>query len=187
MYQFEKKIEKLCSTICQFDFKDYLHRNGRQLYGLIINVRTKKFDPLFGDPSIVFLNFVNEQYIESTAGYRVDFDKRFQTNFCVDVFLISSKLYKKSAKLIEPIVLHELAHLLIDSNNVILDIDNDSKILGQKIYNLTYKDYGMDSLHSLIYCQLLAQICKEYSRKVKKNTSAEAIIKSAMRDDIIED
>ena len=111
------RLSCLAADILDFDIDTYLANHGnRKLFGLQINKAAHNYSPLFGDPQTKL--YEGAPFIESLAGYSVDVASRLPglEGVNADVFLISDEVLDEDDLAIDTIILHELVHLLIDSD-----------------------------------------------------------------------
>lgn len=131
------------------------------------------------------LEHSNQKYFHSKAGYLVDVKTQLKTNVEADLMLLSDIVLNSNPIDIDTIIIHELVHLLIDSeqsNQIILS--ENSREIGSAIYKLT--DYPNEDFtrHTEDFCQRLSQTCITYHNKTKNFESVDQAIRSAMRFDM---
>lgn len=119
--------------------------SGRQFWGLSANLTGKKFLPLFGSPPVAVI--AKLPFAESQAGYRVDLSSRFPAlNVNVDVFLINAELLNDPTPEMDALLIHEMCHWLIDSNEPQLDpmISVEDQRVGERVHRVT--DYWNEAI-----------------------------------------
>lgn len=176
----KEMVFSLAETGFNLSFQEYLAENRGDLIICRIDQAGKTIQ-VYEQPKTNF-DSTSLPYIESQAGYLVA-DKEKNTFY--DILLISDKVLGSSTCELETIIIHELAHWLIDSGNAgKLKISKEAMKLGKNIPTLLHPD---DKFHNVEFCQVLAEACIAYNKKGQKFDSSMEAIRSAMRFDIYDE
>lgn len=185
----KKRLYKYSKEIFGFDFDVYLTHHARSLYGITINPSIKQFEHMFGEIPDNFLATINQQFHDTIAGYRVDVGAHFKTlGINADVFLLNKNNLNGTPKDTDALIIHELCHMLIDSNylhsiNFVvgpMDISD-----GNKLYKKTDVENIMITRHDQNFCQLLAAAGEIAQKKLDCYNDRWDFINSAMRYDML--
>ncbi len=119
----------------------------------------------------------------AVAGYSVNRVAQGST----DVLFLTEEVIQNSFRDLQTILLHELAHCLIDAKeDDFVTLTEPAKELGARFYNNLNPDLEMATRHTEYFCQVLAQGAINYNRAKSFPShplfpSAEACLRSALR------
>ena len=160
------KIISLSSIIFNFDFENYLTTNNKQFIGLLISIDEEKYKYLFGPRVEELIEKANGKFHKAKAGYCVNFQERFEIEGNYDVFLIGQEILECQENEIDTIILHELVHMLIDSNNIEninFNLSKEAIKFGNLIYKYVDKATEDVTKHTEEFCTCLAEACIRYN------------------------
>lgn len=184
----EQRIYKLAIDIFDFDYKKYTKATGRVLLGVVINSEKKKFEHLFGDFTDNFLPTINRQFCDTIAGYRVDVGAYFsELGMNADVFLLNVKNITGSEKEIDSLLIHELCHMVLDSNSLnetTVTVNENDRYHGNKLYRKTDVENERITKHTKEFCNLLSAASEIATRKCSVFIDRWDCINTAMRYDL---
>ncbi len=180
-----EKVKYLSKIALDFDFEEYLNTKNKEITIFEIDTINKKYVLKEGRNFDQILEHSNQKYFHSQAGYLVDVKTQLKTKVEADLMLLSDVVLNSNPIDIDTIIIHELVHLLIESeqSNQII-ISENSREIGSAIYKLT--DYPSEYItrHTEDFCQRLTQACMTYHNKTKNFDSVDQAIRSAMRFDM---
>lgn len=183
-----QKVKHLSSISLGFDFENYLTTKNKSIIIFEIDTIGRKYLLKEGQDFDDILKQSNERYFDSKAGYLVDIKSQLQAQMEADLLLLSDIVLNSDPKDLDTIIIHELIHMIIDSENkAFLKVSEYAKHIGSKIYGMT--DYPNESMtkHTEDFCQQLAQACINYTDYTNNFSCGLNSLKSAMRYDIFED
>ncbi len=191
---FESSINNILTKIFGFDLDNYLLKKNRKIIGLRYSTKYKKrtiehFFFEFNQNMIDFVKFLDLKESDNSffiAYYStverlkkaiIDSNKRnscFKISFLgnFDVFAVHSSLLRKQKKVIDIIIIHEICHMIVDSNSLSrmkyrpsnIDKENGNVIMDYINSN------GDKNVHNLKFCKLLAMAIRRYDEnKVNSN------------------
>jgi hypothetical protein len=182
-----ERINYISKISLDFDFNNYLKENNKEIVVFKIDTLNKKYVIKEGRDFDKILEQANLKYVDSKAGYLVNIKLHLKTDVDSDLMLLSDIVLNSNPIDLDTIIIHELVHMLIDSEQShLMTLSEDSEIMGKKIYKIT--DYCDESCtrHTEDFCINLAQACINYNRMTKNFESDLITIKSAMRFDVFE-
>jgi len=166
-----------------FDLRQYLRIHNRQMWGVLIDIDTNQFLHFFGNPPAHFLPTINQSFVHSEAGYKVDVGSHFtDLGVNADVFLISKDRLNDSLEDIDSLIVHELCHMLIDSEylvNTNVRIDSKDRHQGKVLRSKVDKDPARR--HDRKFCNLLAALAEDLANINKRFVDRWDIINRAMK------
>ena len=184
----QKRIYQLAIDVFGFDYGTYLEATGRVLLGVAINPEKREFEHLFGDFPDNFLPTINKQFNDTKAGYKVDVGGHFpELGINADVFLLNVRNLDDSEKEIDTLLLHELCHMVLDSNGLSdakITVDEKDKYHGNKLYKKTDVENENRTKHTKEFCDLLSAASDIASKKYSVFQDRWDVINSAMRYDL---
>lgn len=184
----ETRLHELSSEVLGFDLQSYLSSNNKSLYGVEIQGQQRRFASLFGNCPQNVLTAINQKFVLTEAGYKVDLKDTFPSiGVEADLFLINSNRLTDNEAKLDALLIHELCHLLIDSSNLAnstLDIDTAAKHLGKKLYELTDKENQESTRHTIEFCEVLSAACISAESAISPKKSRLRRINDAMRFDV---
>jgi len=184
----QKRIYQLAIDVFGFDYGTYLEATGRVLLGVAINPEKREFEHLFGDFPDNFLPTINKQFHDTKAGYKVDVGGHFpELGINADVFLLNVRNIDDSEKEIDTLLLHELCHMVLDSNGLSdakITVDEKDKYHGNKLYKKTDVENENRTKHTEEFCELLSAASDIASKKYSVFQDRWDVINSAMRHDL---
>lgn len=184
----EKRIYQLAIDVFGFDYGKYLEATGRVLLGVVINPEKREFEYLFGDFPDNFLPTINKQFHDTIAGYRVDVGAHFpELGINADVFLLNVKNLADSEKETDSLLIHELCHMVLDSNGISdakITTDEKDNYHGNKLYKKTDVENENITKHTKEFCDLLSAASEIASKKYSVFHDRWDAINNAMRYDL---
>ena len=179
----------LASNVFGFSVETYLTaNNGRQLFGYAIDLPSRSYFPLIGVPPVSLTEAMNRRFIDSVAGYKVAVQTVFPIpGLNADVLLLSTELSSASEFDFDTILIHEICHLILDSNSpglTNLALDEKSRYNGERLHNKTDRENETITKHSVKFCTLLAAAAEKYAKQSKVLTTRWNVLDSAMRFDL---
>lgn len=154
----------------------------------MINPEKGEFEHLFGDFPDNFLTTINKQFHDTVAGYRVDVGAHFyELNINADVFLLNLHNLSDSEKEIDSLLIHELCHMVIDSNSLektTIIISEKDWYHGNKLHKKTDVENERITKHTIDFCNLLTTVSEIASTKYSLFQDRWGCINSAMRYDL---
>lgn len=184
----ENRIYQLASDIFGFDYHEYMKDTGRVLLGVAINPEKAEFENLFGTFPEGFLTILNKQFYDTIAGYSVDVGAHFHDlDINADVFLLNINNLSDNEKEIDSLLIHELCHMVIDSNSLdktTIAIKEKDRFHGGKLYKKMDIENEHITKHTVEFCNLLAAVSEVTSIKYTEFQDRWDCINSAMRCDI---
>ena len=125
---------------------------------LIVKLNTdgdfSEIDPqdAYGQELFQYLNGLPK--VNAKAGYKV----KFIAQHTVDLLILGEEVLNERRPDFTTILLHELAHCVIDSGDrQYITIDQEAKVLGDKMYTMLNPATEDDTRHSEDFCRVLAQ------------------------------
>lgn len=185
----EERFRALASDVFGLSVETYLEANhGRQLFGYAIDLPNLSFSPLFGNPPTALTEAMNKRFSNSIAGYKVAVQTVFPiADLNADVLLLSTELSNVSESDFDAILIHELCHLVLDSESIErtnLALDQKSRYSGERMYKKTDRENERITKHSVQFCTLLASAAERYAKNSAVLSTRSAVLDSAMRYDI---
>ena len=177
-----ERFKYISKVAYDFDVDNYLQKEAKSLLVFLIDSISKRYTLISGIDTDNILDSANQKFIDSIAGYRVDVHDVFNAKSPTDLFLISDTVINSNPTHIDFIIIHELAHLLIDSNNQppIATFIND---MATKLYYATDIENVNATRHDIEFCQILIHGCLNYQTKTKNFNCIQDAVESAMRYD----
>jgi hypothetical protein len=186
----ENRIYQLATEIFSFDYYGYKAATGRVLLGVVINPEKREYEHLFGDFPDNFLTTINKKFSDMVAGYSVNVGSHFpELNINADVFLLNLNNLSDYGNEIDSLLIHELCHMILDSNNLdstTITISEKDRYHGKKLHNKTDIENEGKTKHTIDYCNLLSSVCEIASTKYPGFQDRWDCINSAMRYDLKE-
>lgn len=185
----EDRFRALASEVFGLSVETYLAANhGRQLFGYAIDLPTRSFFPLFGSPPASLTEAMNRRFEDSIAGYKVAVQTVFPiADLNADVLLLSTELSIAPENDFDTILVHELCHLVLDSNSLgltNLTLDQKSRYSGERLYKKTDRENEKFTKHSVQFCTLLAAAAERYAKHSSALPTRWDVLNSAMRYDL---
>lgn len=184
----EERLKALASEIFGLSVETYLANHGRQLFGYAIHLPSRSFLPLFGNPPDSLTAAMNMRFVDSIAGYKVAVQTVFPiAGLNADVLLLSTELSVAPESDFDTILIHELCHLVLDSNSLgltNLTLDQKSRYSGERLYKKTDRENERITKHSVQFCTLLAAAAERYAKNSTVLSTRSAVLNSAMRYDL---
>ena len=183
------RLESLALGVFGLSIETYLASNqDRLLFGYAIDLPTRSFFPLFGDPPTELTEAMNKRFGDSIAGYKVAVQTVFPTaNVNADVLLLSTQLSFVSDSDFDTILIHELCHLVLDSNSLAqtnLVLDPKSHYCGERLYKKTDRENERYTKHDIQFCTILATAADRYAKLSGVLPTRWDVLNSAMRYDL---
>ena len=184
-----KQFEYLALEVFGLSLDTYLATNqNRLLFGYAIDLPARSFFPIFGDPPVELTKAMDGRFVDSIAGYKVAVQTVFPIpNLNADVLLLSTELDSVSNSDLDTILIHEICHLVIDSNfinQISLRIDEKSRYHGDRLYKKTDRENERITKHDIRFCHLLSAAADKYSSSSEILPSRWDVLNSAMRYDL---
>ena len=180
-------INYLSKVALNFNFNEYLITHNKEIIIFEIDTINNRYVSKEGLNFEEILEQANRRYFHSKAGYLVDVKTQIQTQVEADLLLISDIVLNSNPIDIDTIIIHELVHMLIDSDqSALLDISENAREIGNQIYKLTDYPNETATRHTTDFCQSLAQACITYNNMTKNFMDGTMAIRSALRFDIFE-
>ena len=126
-----KKLRKLLSGLLRKGFKKDLDAclgaRGCELWILGLDLTKSEFVDVCGNiPADAFEAIRARGFSDSIAGYRAEAHKTFGFDgYKADIFLLNTRYFSAQAKHLEPLIVHELAHLLEQLDEQPIPVGND--------------------------------------------------------------
>jgi len=181
-----ERIKFISKIAYDFEIDDYLQDKSKSLLIFRIDTVSKKYSLLFGNDIDNILESANLRFVDSMAGYKVDVHKVFSKKTPSDLFLISDIVINSNPTHIDSIIIHEIAHLLIDSNNQCMSLASFITDMALKLYYSTDIENVEKTRHDKEFCKLLVYGCINYQSETKNFKTLQETVESAMRYDIYE-
>lgn len=183
------RLSTIAADIFDFSVDAYLaSNNSRSLFFYAIDLPTRSFLPVSGQPPQELTDLMNGRFVDAMAGYRVAVQSVFPASGVnADVLLLSSELLSATPADIDTILLHELCHMLIDSKSrepSTTAIDEKSRYHGERLYKKTDVENEAVTRHSPFFCSLLSMAAEKYATQYKTLADRWEVIDSAMRYDL---
>jgi len=177
-----ERIQYLSELVFDFDFQNYLSINNKSLLIFKIETKKKRYALLYGNDNKNLLEKANKHYVEAKAKYQYDVSTIFaDTDSKDDLFLLSDVVLFSNPTDIDTIIIHELLHFYINSNQkvrLLEHISESAKKIGHDVFEKRDK-----SIHSLLFIQRLTEACIMYNSNTKNFGSSLDAINSALRFD----
>jgi hypothetical protein len=184
-----ERIFELSEEIFGLDFPAYLVcHNNRHFWGFIIEEDEERYSAMFGDPPKNAVELLNESYVEAKAGSSVDVGESLGMNVNADIFLIARSVLSQPAGHIDVIILHELAHIILnaDLKGVISFHPTPADVeRGKEYYRRTDTSVVQLTQHTEEFCILLAAACRAYLTMTDEFKTAEEAMESALRYELV--
>ena len=180
-----ERLKFISKISFDFDFEIYLAKESKSILVLKIDTINEKYSLISGVDDANILECINStRFWYSLAGYRVNAHNHFRTNIPVDIFLVSDIIINSNPSHIDTIIIHELTHLLIDSENShAFALLPHFKEMGLRLYYATDTERTEDTRHNFDFCQLLVYGCSNYQSKTKNFRGLQEAVENAMRYD----
>lgn len=183
------RFTSLAHDVFGISIEEYLNsKNNRYLYGYMIDVISKKYRPLFGDPPDILTDSISTRFIDSITGYKVDVASVFPATMVnADLLLLSTDLLPASDKELDSILLHEICHLAIDGkmqSSIQSLIDSKAKYHGERLYKKTDRENETATSHTLEFCIVLAGAAERHAQISSLFEDRLDVINFAMRYDL---
>jgi len=184
----KERIFELSKEVFGFDFPKYLEVTNKSLFAVKINRKAKCYEELFGETPASILNVINRSFFEAQAGYSYDLHNALPgVDIPSDLFLLCDERLDDKTHKIDALIIHELCHLIIDSNNVqntTLEIDDSANYLGKKMWDNTDIENEAISRHTIEFCTVLAAASLNAMKYLSTFDSKLKVINQAMRFDM---
>nr|WP_057929565.1 hypothetical protein [Burkholderia ambifaria] len=179
----------LGNTLFPVAFESYLTAQGKPLWGLLIEPEHRRFSELFGGIPDRDLRLFNTWFADTKAGFATSARSVFQGLSCnPDVFLLAKEGLGWSRRDLASIVIHELCHWYTDSDQQAshpVTITEAHKDMGKKLYERTDRHNVRMTRHTVDFCELLCAVSTLAVESGKASGSAEDLVDSAMRFDVV--
>lgn len=177
------RFKYISKVAYEFDIENYLQIEMKSLLIFLINSIAKRYILISGEDTDNIIALANQRYEESKAGYSVDAHEKFNKQNPVDVFLISDIVLNSNPTHIDSIIIHEIAHLLIDSNKAPSSIPSYINDMAMKLYSSTDIENVNRTKHDVRFCEVLIWGCLNYQSKTKNFDSLQELVECSMRYD----
>jgi len=178
------RFKQLAEVGYCLDFEEYLSTSRKELIIFSIDDVKSRYVPITQNCPKEIIESVNKNFISSKAGYAVDAHSIFQSPFICDILLVSSDFVGNESSEIDTILIHELAHWIINARLSAPKLSGDEITLGDNIFKRTDHQNIAMTQHTNTFCQLLAHGCINYNKKYSAFPTPQECIESAMRFDI---
>ena len=183
-------LYKISGEVFGFDFSDYLRESKRELYGIVINPDSKKFEALFEAIPESFLSMFNRSFGITKAGYEVDAGSCLEVpGLNADVFLLHQEIMAGDSKLVDALIMHELCHMLINSGyhpKCPVKIGKHDLLQGSKLFDRTNPEMSFNTQHDLEFCQFLAAAADKMRRTDTRFKNRWDVLNHAMKFDMFD-
>ena len=180
-----QRLLQIAADIFHFDFSEYLRRENKVLLGLLINREGRQCEPLFGAPPENILAEANRNYLHSEAGYRVSGCRRFsRLEPHADLFLISTTVLAQTLPEIDALLVHELCHMLVDSEYVcdgMLQPTGQDAELVNTLYSAFERIEGLGTGHSPEFFGLLLAAAQQAATVLPGFTNQLDVLRKALQ------
>jgi len=112
-----ERIQFVSQLAFYFNIDNYLAKETKSILVFKIDTFNKRYSLLQGNDIDNILDCANANFVDSLAGYKVDVHELFEKQTPADLFLIADVIINSNPSHIDTIIIHEIAHLLIDSGN----------------------------------------------------------------------
>jgi hypothetical protein len=186
--QIEKTLITYGSTLFPCSFSDYLSKNHKVIWGLLIDPAERKFHRLFGNITSNDLAQFNTGFHDTIAGYKTDAKSVFPNlSADADVFLIAKQCLANSAKEVDALIIHELCHWYIDSGlqaSHEIAISKTDRVEARSLYRRTGQVNEHITRHTIQFCELLCAVAGRAMKNSKMFSSRQEIVDLAMIYDV---
>lgn len=184
--EINERINYISKIAFNFDFSAYLANESKSLLVFQIDSINKSYSLISGYDDDNFLGYANSNYWHSMAGYRVDAHKLINKKNPRDVLLLANSILNSNPFHLDAIIIHEITHLLIDTNNFnYITIYPFIDELAKKLFNATDIEIIEFTKHDIFFCQLLIYGCSNYQSKTNNFKNLHETVVSAMKYDTI--
>ncbi|MBP7346849.1 MAG: hypothetical protein KA952_09950 [Sediminibacterium sp.] len=183
----KERIFELSNHSILLNLETYFADHNKDFYGVLFNPSTNHVESLFGNTPIVVLEFIKINMVNAMAGFKFDLQEQIPGIKSSDLLLISEELLSNSSIEIDTILIHELTHLAINSDNVKIELVESDRQLGHQFYKASRQYDCHQTHHDETFCNYLVgalRIFNEYSKAFQTNNEAAL---SGFRFDLPED
>ncbi len=166
----------------------YLAADSRQLWGLRIDVASRRMLPFFGSISENDERLLNSRgFFDTIAGYRANVRTYFpDLSANCDVFLINTEALDYSNPLVQALIVHELCHWYIDSGlqaSHAVAIDSAALSEGANLYAITTPSHH----HDRDFCNLMCAVSARAIANDAPFATRQDLVNQAMRFDVLKE
>lgn len=112
-----KRLFRLLRVLYGKDFETMLRERGHELWILGIDVQAKQFVDICGNIPPDDLKTIQDRgFWDNDAGYMISAHTKLGTSTPFDAFLLNTAHYALNEKTVDPLLVHELSHLLEQTN-----------------------------------------------------------------------
>jgi len=176
------------NTLFPCSFSDYLSKNHKVIWGLLIDPTECKLHRLFGNITPNDLAQFNVSFHNSIAGYKTGAKSMFPNlSADADVFLIAKQCLDNSAKEVDALIIHELCHWYIDSGlqpSHEIAINETDRAEARSLYRRTDQVNEQFTKHTIQFCELLCAVAGRAMKNSKTFSSRQEIVNLAMKYDV---
>ena len=112
-----KRLSRFLRVIYGQDFDAGLAERGHELWVLGLDAKSRQFVDVCGNIPPTDLKTIQDRgFFETDAGYQVSAHAKLGIGKPFDAFLLNTVHYGLDAKTVDPLIIHELAHLMEQMN-----------------------------------------------------------------------
>lgn len=112
-----KRLARLLRVAYGMDFEAMLASCGNELWVLGLDAKTKQFIDICGNISLADLKTIQDHgFIDTDAGYQASAHMKLGVSTRFDAFLLNTAHYGLQEKAVDPLIIHELSHLMEQTN-----------------------------------------------------------------------
>lgn len=178
-----ERFKYISNVAYDFNIDNYLQKETKSLLIFLIDSINKKYSLISGVDTDNILASANKDYEDAKAGYCVNVHQVFNKKSPADLFLISDIVINSNPTHIDSIILHEIAHLLIDSSSQPSSMPSHIDDMAMKLYYATDINNADRTKHDIDFCKVLIYGCLNYQSKTKNFIDIQETVENAMRYD----
>jgi hypothetical protein len=153
-----KNIRKLLSRLLRVafgkDFEAMLASRGHELWVLGLDAEAKQFIDICGNISLADLKTIQDRgFFDTDAGYQVSAHAKLGISTPFDAFLLNTAHYGLRKETVDPLVIHELSHLMEQTNVPPVLEANDAENAEAILKSLKK---NVRDIHTMVWAQHLA-------------------------------
>jgi hypothetical protein len=112
-----KRLSRLLRVAYGKDFDALLAERGHELWVLGLDTTAKQFIDICGNVPLADLKTIQDRgFFDTDAGYQVSAHTKLGISTPFDAFLLNAAHYSLHEKTVDPLVIHELSHLMEQTN-----------------------------------------------------------------------
>jgi hypothetical protein len=112
-----KRLSRLLRVAYGMDFEAMLASRGHELWVLGLDAKATQFIDICGNISLADLKTIQDRgFIDTDAGYQASAHTKLGISTPFDAFLLNTAHYGLREETVDPLVIHELSHLLEQTN-----------------------------------------------------------------------